>query len=127
MLDVIGPESEIGTFTQQWGSTPLPNKMQTAQKTRALTCISEMRCTKSHSRKCTMLLNSPHIELLNFPIPSDAKSPQQLILLIFTGAKLTIATAWKQPSVSFTKAKRKISWLMAQEKVSKVLNAMEKF
>lgn len=51
---------------------------------------------------------SPHLALLNFLDISALKNTQCLIFFILTGAKLTIAKAWKAPSVSFNMAKRKI-------------------
>lgn len=33
------------------------------------------------------------------------------------GAKITIASAWKKPSVSLWEVKNKISWIMSQEKI----------
>lgn len=60
---------------------------------------------------------SPQVALLNAPIPRIAKHTQKLITLMLLGAKTTITKAWKQPTVSFQEAKRKISWIMSQEKL----------
>lgn len=44
------------------------------------------------------------------------------------GAKITIAKAWKQPKVSLMAAKRKITWIMLQEKpVSSIMNTGKPF
>lgn len=59
----------------------------------------------------------PQVALLNAPIPRIAKHTQKLIALMLLGAKTTITKAWKQPTVSFQEAKRKISWIMSQEKL----------
>lgn len=53
---------------------------------------------------------SPHLALLNYLFEFAPKNTQRLIFLILMGAELTIAKAWKHPSVSFLIAERKISW-----------------
>lgn len=63
----------------------------------------------------------PHTALLNFPVEKALKSERRLIHFIFLGAKLTIAKAWNQPSVSCAIAKRKILWIMAQERMVSIL------
>lgn len=64
---------------------------------------------------------TPDVALLNATIPRAHKPNHKLIHFILLGAKLTIANAWKQPRVSFMAAKRKISWIMSQEKLTSVL------
>lgn len=69
---------------------------------------------------------SPQLALLNFPCPKIPKVVQRL-MFIFLGTKLTIARAWKRSTVSFLLGKRKISWIMSQEKtVSVLLDATSK-
>lgn len=71
---------------------------------------------------------SPHIALLNSSVESAHKNMQRLIFFILLGTKLTIAKSWKKPTVSVRLAKRKISWIMVQEKITSVLlNSTEKF
>lgn len=71
---------------------------------------------------------SPQVALLNAPIPRTAKHTQKLITFMLLGAKTTIAKAWKQPTVSFQAAKRKISWIMSQEKlVSTMMDTTKSF
>lgn len=74
-------------------------------------------------RKITELpmQKSPHLALLNFPCPKTPKLVQRLIIFIFIGTKLTIARAWKRPTVSFLLVKRKKSWIMTQEKTVSIL------
>lgn len=70
---------------------------------------------------------SSQFTLLNFPCPGAPKLVQRLIMFILLGAKLTIAKAWKQLTVSFLLVKGKISWIMVQEKtVSILLNTADK-
>ena len=71
---------------------------------------------------------SPHVALLNFAPAEASKSQKRLIHFMLLGAKLTIAKAWKSSTVSFTLLKRKISWIMTQEKLaSSLLNTSQKF
>lgn len=71
---------------------------------------------------------SPLVALLNFPVREVPRATQRLIFFIILGAKLTLAKAWKKSSVSTTLAKRKISWIMNQEKMaSVVLDSSTKF
>lgn len=73
-------------------------------------------------------MKSPHIALLNFPVESVTKSMQHLIIFILLGAKLTIAMSCKKPAASVLMAKRKLAWIMAQEKiVSMLFNSTCKF
>lgn len=60
---------------------------------------------------------SPQIALLNGHIPNIPKHSGKLIYFMLTGARIVIARAWKQPSVSLSAAKRKIFWIMSQEKL----------
>lgn len=71
---------------------------------------------------------SPATALLNH-LPSKAsKSTRKLIFFIFLGAKITLARSWKRPKVSITAAKRKISWIMFQEKMmSSILDTFSQF
>ena len=62
------------------------------------------------------LHQSPAIALLNGFIPQVQKVTRKLILFILTGARITIAAAWKKPSVSIPSMKRKVTWIMEQEK-----------
>lgn len=64
---------------------------------------------------------SPPHGRINFPVKKASKSERHLIHLIFLGAKLIIARALKQPPVSCTMAKKKILWIMAQEKRVSIL------
>lgn len=59
----------------------------------------------------------PNIALLNRCIPALDKYSQTLAYFVLLGAKITIAKAWKQPTVSFRGFKRKVSWIMAQEQI----------
>lgn len=71
---------------------------------------------------------SPQIALLNVHAPKTPKYTQKLISFMLLGAKITIAKAWKQTKVSLTAAKRKISWIMSQEKmVSSIMNTHKPF
>lgn len=71
---------------------------------------------------------SPLTALLNHQIPGAPKYKHKLIFFILLGAKLTLAKAWKLPKVSVIAAKRKISWIMAQEKmVSSMLDTSVRF
>lgn len=63
----------------------------------------------------TPIPKSPQIALLNGNIPKISKTTAKLIAFILTGAKISIAKAWKQPGVSLASARRKISWIMSQE------------
>lgn len=68
------------------------------------------------------------VALLNFPVREVPRATQRLIFFIILGAKLTLAKAWKKSSVSTTLAKRKISWIMNQEKMaSMILDSSTKF
>lgn len=64
---------------------------------------------------------SPHIALLKLPVESPFKSMERLIFFILLGTKLTLGKSWKKPTVSVFLAKRKISWIMAQEKIAGIL------
>lgn len=64
---------------------------------------------------------TPQYALLNFFNPDIPKLAQNLIRFILLGAKITIARVWKQPTVSFMLVKRKISWIMTQEKTVSIL------
>lgn len=68
-------------------------------------------------RKITGSTVSPDstIALLNRKIPSTSSTLQALTFLL--EAKITLAWAWKTPSVSFRGAMRKMSWVMAQEQL----------
>ena len=71
---------------------------------------------------------SPEVALLNIHDPKIPKISRSLIHFILLGAKSTLAKAWKQPKASFMAAKRKISWIMTQEKVSSILlDSRDKF
>lgn len=70
----------------------------------------------------------PTIALLNQKIPKLSKNNQILSHYIFTGAKLTIARAWKFPKVSMHLTKQKVTWIMFQERTSNtILDKTEKF
>lgn len=80
--------------------------------------------------KVTGLLvpKSPTTALLNIHIPTITKYSQKRIFLICLGSKLSIAKAWKCPKVSIQAAKRKMSWIMSQEKLaSSLLDSSEQF
>lgn len=71
---------------------------------------------------------NPTIALLNYNIPRVPRLSRSLIHFILLGAKITLAHAWKKPSVSLRQAKQKISWIMTQEKVSSsILDTSDKF
>lgn len=71
---------------------------------------------------------TPAIALLNGFLPHVSKITHKLILFILTGTKLTIAKAWKKSPVSLLSMKRKISWIMEQEKmVSSLLDKTTQF
>lgn len=71
---------------------------------------------------------SPNIALLNHYIPKLTKHLQTLSFFILLGAKITIAKAWKRPTVSFQACRTKISWIMAQEHiVAKLYDQIERF
>lgn len=70
---------------------------------------------------------SPTIALLNDNIPKVPKLSRSLIHFILLGAKITLAYAWKKPSVSLRQAKQKISWIMTQEVASRILDTSDKF
>lgn len=70
----------------------------------------------------------PTIALLNHTILNLPKSSQKLAFFILLGAKITLAKAWKRRTVSFQCCKRKVTWIMSQEKiVAKLLDTVEKF
>ena len=74
------------------------------------------------------VVKSPQIALLGVRIPQAPKITQKLIDFMLLGAKTTLAGAWKQPTVSVSAAKRKISWIMNQEKmISSILNTTNLF
>ena len=60
---------------------------------------------------------TPHVTFLHDFPRTYPRSLSTLLFFMLLGAKLTLAKSWKQPSVSLTAAKRKISWIMAQEKM----------
>lgn len=60
---------------------------------------------------------APKITLLNNKPFGCSKCLQKLIHFILLDAKIPIAQAWKEPTVSFSAAKLKISWILVQEKV----------
>lgn len=64
---------------------------------------------------------SPEVAILNANVPGISKATQTLINFILLGTKISIAKAWKQPRPSFNAVKRKVSWIMAQEKLSSIL------
>ena len=71
---------------------------------------------------------NPQVALLGTRIPQASKQMQKLITFMLLGAKTTLAGAWKQPRVSIMAAKKKISWVMTQEKlVSSILNTSQLF
>lgn len=55
----------------------------------------------------------PTIALLNCKIPMIYKHMQAITFYHLPGAKITLARAWKKPTL-FRAAKRKISWIMSQ-------------
>lgn len=63
----------------------------------------------------------PTIALLNEKIPKLSKNNQILSHYIFTGAKLTIARAWKSPKASMHLTKQKVTWIMLQERTSNTI------
>lgn len=68
------------------------------------------------------------VALLNRKSVGCSKPIQKLIHFILLGAKLTVAWAYKQPTVSFAAAKHKVSWIMIQEKsASLLLDTSDKF
>ena len=76
----------------------------------------------------TVISPQPNVALLNQCIPGLPKLSQSLAFFILLGAKMTIAKAWKKPSVSFLAFKRKVSWIMSQEQiVAKCADQSEKF
>lgn len=66
---------------------------------------------------------TPEIALLNGNPVGCAKPLQTLVHFILLGTKITIARAWKQPTVSLAAVKRKISWVMVQEKTVSILQS----
>lgn len=71
---------------------------------------------------------TPEIALLNGSPLGCPRHPRTLIHFILLGTKLKIARAWKQPTVSLAAVKRKISWVMVQEKtVSILLSTTDKY
>ena len=62
------------------------------------------------------LHQSPTIALLNGMLPLTSKVTRKLILYIMTGARITLAAAWKKTNVSILYMKRKVTWIMEQEK-----------
>lgn len=74
-------------------------------------------------RKVTgcVIPQTPHIALLKNRVEWIPKHTQALLFYMLLGAKMTIAHAWKQPTISVSAAKRKMSWIMTQEKLVGVL------
>lgn len=70
----------------------------------------------------------PTYILLNCKIHNTPKNTQQLIFIMCLGAKVTLAKAWKTPSVSISATKRKISWITSQEQiVAKLRDTVPRF
>lgn len=59
------------------------------------------------------ITRSPEVALLNSHIPKISKYNRKCIHVILLGAKLTIAKAWKQPSVSINAVKRKVAIILS--------------
>lgn len=105
--------SHIGSVLHIWWECPkirgLWNKIFSMVRK-----VTEIQVTKS-----------PHIALLNVPIEKASTIKKWLIHFIFLEAKLTFARAWKRPFVSFAMTKKKILWIMAQEKMISILQDTE--
>lgn len=74
------------------------------------------------------LPKTPELALLNSKTFGCSKSLWKRIYFILLGAKIMIACALKQHSVSFAAAKQKILWIMIQEKTANlILDTSDKF
>lgn len=62
-----------------------------------------------------------NIALLNKPVEDIPKHTQTLIYYMFLSAKIAIASAWKSPAIDIALLKRKLSWIMLNEKIVSVL------
>lgn len=66
---------------------------------------------------------TPEIALLKSRPLDCSRSLRTLTHVILLGAKIMISRSWKRPGVSFAAAKRKISWIMVQEKTVSILQS----
>lgn len=68
------------------------------------------------------IIKDASVSLLNKPVDNIPRHTQTLIYYIFLAAKIAIASAWKSPIVDIALMKRKLGWIMLNEKIVSILN-----
>lgn len=68
------------------------------------------------------IAQQPHLTLLNDLPPGWPRPMKHLVYFNLLASKITIAGAWKTPSVSFRQLKHKISWITIYEMVASIVN-----
>lgn len=74
-----------------------------------------------------LLLQLPQIALLNEFPPRIPRSFLRRVFFILLSAKITIARAWKLPSVSLQRMTHKLSWIMLHEKIASINDKQHQF
>lgn len=59
--------------------------------------------------------------LVNKPVENIPRHTQTLIYFIILQAKIAIVPAWKNPTIDIALMKRKLTWIMLNEKILRVL------
>lgn len=76
----------------------------------------------------TEIAQDPFVAILGILPSGIPKHIKSLINFFLIATKLTIAKAWKRPSVSWNGVKQKINWIMVREKIShNIDNSTKKF
>lgn len=67
------------------------------------------------------IVKNPRVALLNEPVSDISKHTQTLIYFMFLAPKISIATTWKNSVVDLAVMKRKLTWIMFNEKLVSIL------